>query len=98
MDTVKIRFYMDPETGEPHVRNHGVLEDEVGEVFLSGLGQDRLSREGSRMLMGQTDAGRYLRIIYSPDPEPDSIFVITAYELKGKPLIGFKRRQRRRKR
>jgi hypothetical protein len=50
------------------------------------------------MLMGQTDAGRYLRIIYSPDPESNSVFVITAYGLKGKPLTGFKRRQRGRKR
>ena len=95
---MKIRFYTDPETGEPHIRNHGVLEDEVEEVFRSGLGQDRVSREGSRMLMGQTDAGRYLRIIYSPDPEPDSVFVITSYELRGKSLAGFKRRQRGRKR
>jgi hypothetical protein len=48
--------------------------------------------------MGKTDAGRYLRIIYAPDPEPDSVFVITAYDLTGKPLAAFKRRQRRRKR
>ncbi len=98
MGGVKIRFYIDPETGEPHIRNHGVFEDEVEEVLRSGLGQDRVSREGSRVLMGQTDAGRYLRIIYSPDPESNSVFVITAYELKGKPLTGFRRRQRRRKR
>ena len=71
MESVKIRFYIDPETGEPHIHDHGVFEDEVEEVFLSGLGQDRVSREGSRTLMGQTEAGRYLRIIYSPDPEPD---------------------------
>lgn len=50
------------------------------------------------MLMGQTEAGRYLRVIYSPDPEPDTVFVITAYELKGKPLAAFKRRQRGRRR
>ncbi len=97
MESVKIRFYIDPETCEPHIHNHGVFEDEVEEVFLSGLGQDRVSREGSRTLMGQTESGRYLRIIYSPDPEPESVFVITAYELRGKPLTGFKRRQRRRK-
>ena len=42
--------------------------------------------EGSRVVIGQTQAGRYLRIIYVPDPEPASVFVITAYELKGKPL------------
>ena len=95
---MKIRFYIDPETGEPHIHNHGVFEDEVEQVFLSGLGQDRVSREGSRMLMGQTDAGRHLRIVYSADPEPESVFVITAYELRGKSLAGFKRRQRRRKR
>jgi hypothetical protein len=95
---VKIRFYIDPETGEPHIHNHGVFEDEVEEVFLSGLGQDRVSRAGSRMLMGQIEAGRYLRIIYTPDPAPDSVFVITAYELRAKPLAGFKRRERRRRR
>jgi len=98
MDGVKIRFYMDPETGEPQFHRHGVFEDEVEEVFASGTGQDRASREGSRMLMGQTEAGRYVRIIYSPDPEPGSVFVITAYELEGKPLAAFKRRQRRRRR
>jgi hypothetical protein len=96
MRGVRIRFYIDPETGERHIRNHGVFEDEVEEIFHSGRGQDRVSRDGSRMLMGQTDAGRYLRIIYSPDPQPDSVFVITAYELAGKVLAGFKRRQRKR--
>jgi hypothetical protein len=58
MEIVKIRFYIDSETSETHIHNHGVFEDEVEEVFLSGLGQDRVSREGSRILMGQTDAGR----------------------------------------
>ncbi len=97
MEIVKIRYYLDPETGEPHIYNHGVSEDEVEELFESGKGQDRASREGSRMLMGKTDAGRYLRVVYSPDPAPDSVFVITAYELTGKPLAAFKRRQRRRR-
>jgi hypothetical protein len=44
-----------------------------------------------------TYAGRYLRVIYVPDPEPDSVFVITAYELMGKPLKAYRRRSRRRK-
>jgi hypothetical protein len=96
MDVMKIRYYMDTETGEPHIYNHGVSENEVEEVFESGLGQDRVSREGSRMLMGQTETGRYIRIIYSPDSVGDSVFVITAYELTGKALTAFKRRRRRR--
>lgn len=47
------------------------------------------------MAIGQTKAGRYLRVIYVPDPEPDSVFVITVYELRGKPLAAYRRRRRR---
>jgi hypothetical protein len=31
--------------------------------------------------LGQTEAGRYLRVIYVPDPTSCSVFVIMAYEL-----------------
>jgi hypothetical protein len=48
--------------------------------------------------MGQTPGGRHLRVIYVPDPEPDSVFVITAYDVQGKPLKALKRRMRRRNR
>jgi hypothetical protein len=89
-----IRFYHDSATGEPHIYNHGVTEDEVEDV-IRRPGEDRLGREGSRVAIGQTRAGRFLRVIYVPDPEPASIFVITAYELRGKPLTAYRRRQRR---
>jgi Domain of unknown function (DUF4258) len=90
-----VRFYLDPETGEPHIYNHGVSEDEVEDV-LRAPGEDRPGREGSRVALGQTRAGRYLRVIYVPDPEPQSVFVITAYELSGRPLAAYRRRRRRR--
>ena len=91
---MKIRFYCDPDTGEPHICGHGVDEDEVADV-LESPGEDRPGREGSRVVVGKTTAGRYLRVIYVPDPEPDSVFVITAYDLRGKPLIAYRRRRRR---
>jgi hypothetical protein len=93
---MKIRFYLDPETGIPHIYKHGVTETEVNEV-LTKTGEDRPGQEGSRIAIGQTQNGRYLRVIYVPDPQPNSIFVITAYELKGKPLIAYRRRRRRKK-
>ena len=52
--------------------------------------------KGARVTIGRTRTGRYLRVIYVPDPEPDSIFVIAAYELTGKPLAAYRRRRRRR--
>ena len=93
---MKIRFYLDPEIGMPHIHRHGVREDEADDV-LSNPGEDRPGKEGSRIAIGQTLGGRYLRVIYVPDPDPESVFVITAYELKGKSLAAYRRRRRRRK-
>jgi hypothetical protein len=97
MGCVDLRFYVDRETGEPHIYRHGVTEDEVAEV-LERPGEDRPGREGSRVAIGKTVGGRYLRVIYVLDPEPGSAFVITAYDLEGKPLAAYRRRRRRRKR
>lgn len=89
-----IRFYVDPDIGMPHIHNHGVREDEVEDV-LTCPGEDRPGSESSRVAPGQTRGGRYLRVIYVPDPEPNSVFVITAYELTGKPLTAYRCRRRR---
>lgn len=91
---MRLRFYRDPETGLPHIYGHQVDEDEVEEV-LRRPAEDRPGREGSRVAIGETEAGRYLRVIYVPDPVPGSAFVITAHELQGKPLAAFRRRRRR---
>jgi Domain of unknown function (DUF4258) len=83
-----------PRNRSPYTHKHGVDEEEVVDVLLSP-GEDRPGREGSRVVIGKTRAGRYLRVIYVPDPEPESVFVITAYELRGKPLFAYRRRLRK---
>ena len=93
---MNIRYYIAPETGLPHIYKHNVSENEVEDVLLKP-GEDRLGREGSRIVLGQTNAGRYLRVIYVPDPEPERVFVITAFELSGKPLTAYQRRRRKKK-
>ena len=93
---MNIRFYLDPQTGLSHMRKHGVTEMEAEEV-LSRPGEDRPGREGSRVAIGRTQAGRYLRVIYVPDPESTGLFVVTAYELRGKALLAFRRRRQRRR-
>jgi hypothetical protein len=91
---MEVRFYIDPMTGMPHIHNHQVDEDEVIEV-LEEPGEDRPGRLGSRVALGQTTAGRYLRVIYVLDPKVNGVFVITAYELTGKPLAAYRRRRRK---
>ncbi len=93
---MNIRYYIDPETDQPHIHNHKVSEDEVEDI-LSKPGEDRSGRDGSRVALGQTRAGRYLRVIYVLDPEPKSIFVITAFDLMGKPLMAYRRRSQKKK-
>jgi hypothetical protein len=93
---VDVRYYIDPETDQPHIYRHGVNEQEVEEVLRRPL-EDRPGREGSRVALGQTQAGRYLRVIYVPDPLPDTVFVVTAYQLGPKALRALRRRHRRRR-
>jgi hypothetical protein len=92
---MELRFYEDPETGEPHIYNHGITKEEVRQV-LAHAGEDRPSSDDSRMALGRTIAGRYIRVIYVPDEGGESAFVVTAYELHGKQLKAHRRRRRRR--
>jgi hypothetical protein len=73
-----------------------VTEEEVREV-LRRPGEDRTGEENSRVAIGQTAAGRYLKVIYARDAVGDSVFVITAYDLTGKPLKAYRRRRRKRR-
>lgn len=91
---MNVRYYIDRETGLPHIYNHRVEEYEVEDVLLRP-GEDRPGEGGARVALGQARTGRHLRVIYVPDPEPESVFVITAYELTGKPLKAYRRRRRR---
>jgi hypothetical protein len=73
---MEVRYYLDPESGEPHIHEHGVTEEEVEAVLLRP-GEDLPAKNGARQALGQTAAGRFLRVIYVPDPDPNSVFVIT---------------------
>lgn len=94
MAIFNIRYYLDPDTGLPHIYSHNIKESEVEDV-LANPGEDRHGREGARVAMGQTAEGMYLRVIYVPDSEPGSVFVITAYRLEGKALTAYRKRRQR---
>jgi hypothetical protein len=92
-----VRYHKDPEMGLPHIDDHGITEREVEEV-LRGLGDDYPARRDSRMKLGQTEAGRYVEVIYVPDKDGIGVFVITAFEMTEKRKRAFRRRQRRKRR
>lgn len=58
-------------------------EDVVLDVLLNrddDYIEDRAGREGTRVAIGRTAGGRYIRVIYVPEVPDDQVFVITAYE------------------
>jgi hypothetical protein len=91
---MRIRFNTDPETGLPHIYDHGVTEEDVRQV-LARPGADFPGRRKSRIALGQTWAGRYLQVVYVKDELPGSVFVVTAYDMSAKALQAYRRRRRR---
>ena len=90
-----IRFYIDPETGYPHIYRHGVDEYEVEDVLLDDRTVDLPSRRGASAGVGQTSGGRYLLVVWR-DGADNSVFVITAYEPNRKARAAYRRRRERR--
>lgn len=91
----ELRYHMNPESGLPHIYDHGERETEVEEAFQNRLLEFR-GRGNTRIAQGQTAAGRYLKFVYAPDEDGIGIFVITAYDLRGSGLRALRRRLRRR--
>lgn len=91
---MQVRFYVDPDSNVPHIYRHRVTEGEAEDVLRRPL-EDRIGHDGARVAVGQTKAGRYLRVIYVPDPKPESVFVITAFDLGAKALRALKRRRKK---
>ncbi|MBA3639780.1 MAG: DUF4258 domain-containing protein [Acidobacteriota bacterium] len=91
---MQLRFFIDPSTGQPHIYGYDVTDAEVEDVLSRPI-EDRPGTEGSRVASGQTEAGRYLKVIYVPDPAPGSLFVITAYDLGPKALKALRRRRKK---
>lgn len=88
------RDHIDPDTELPHIHGHGVTEEEA-EYVLRHPGEDRAGRDNSRHALGQTAAGRSPHVIHVPDEEGDGVFVVTAYDLRGKALQAYRRRRRK---
>ena len=92
---MNLQFNINPETGLPHIYDHGVAEYEVQDVLDDPL-ETAVSSDSSRVVIGQTRSGRYLLVAYRQNRATNPIFVITAYQLRGNDLARFRRRQRRR--
>ncbi len=63
---MNIRYYLDPGLRYPHIYDHDIIEEEVEDV-LNRPGEDRKGKGGSRVAIGTTRAGRFLKVVYVLD-------------------------------
>jgi hypothetical protein len=53
-----VRFYLDPETDEPHIYNHGIADEEVAEALRrSGEDRPRGGMVAASLSVGRLPAG-----------------------------------------
>ncbi len=95
---MRCRFYQPLSAGGsvcgPCIHRHDIVEGEVRAV-LAHPGEELPAFGGARMALGQIRPGeRYLRVVYVPDPEPGSAFVLAAFTLRGEALRACRVRQR----
>jgi hypothetical protein len=69
-----IRFYFDDDTGLPHFYAHGIDETEVEDVVNRPL-ENLPGRDGSRIFIGLTPAGRPLKVVVVVDEDRSGVFV-----------------------
>ena len=92
---MNIRYNIDADTDLPHVYGHSVTESEVEDVLRRPL-ENLPGLRNSRIVLGRTKAGRMLKVVIVPDDDGAGVFVVTAFDMAGKPLHAFQRRLRRR--
>lgn len=77
-----------------HVAAHGVSPEEAEEVVLNARPPyPSYEGNGKFLVRGQTDAGRFLQVVYVVDPDGRTLYVIHA-----RPLTESEKRQLRRRR
>jgi hypothetical protein len=82
---VEIRYNIDKDTGDPHIGRHGVSCVEVEDVLRRPM-ENLPGERNSRIVIGRTRVGRILKVICVPDDDGAGIFIVTAFDLRGKPL------------
>ncbi|MGB7159263.1 MAG: hypothetical protein WBD40_14435 [Tepidisphaeraceae bacterium] len=92
---MQFRFYKDSDSGLAHCYSqHGITEREAIEV-LQRPGRRLRRKDGAMVAEGQTEAGRYLQVIYREYDREGYVFVITAYDLRGNAKRAYRRKRKR---
>ena len=83
---MEFKFYVNPDTGKPHILDHHVEPEEIFDFFSQPLILERHRADGSFEAFGRTPSGRFLTVAYRREGH-EIIFVITAFDLQDRQII-----------
>ena len=83
---MKIKYYIDPDTNEPHIYKHEVEKAEIMDFFTEIKYFEFIRKDKSFESYGRLKTGRYLQVAYRKERD-NTIFVITAYDIEDKEII-----------
>ena len=64
-----------------HIAQHGLLPDDVEEVFFNPIDRDVSRSSGLPIVCGFTPDGRYILVVYEQIDE-STVYPVTAYEVE----------------
>lgn len=85
---MKVRFYLDPDTRNPHIFKHRVSEEETFAFFTNKQYFEFQRKDQSFEAFGKTLDGRLLQFAFRKERD-GSIFIITGYDIEDKEMILF---------
>lgn len=80
---------------EAHIARHGITPPEVRDVVLDPSHIETSGRDGTRLLFGTTETGRYLLVVLSEATDGRD-YIVTARDLTATERRQFQQRRRRR--
>jgi len=83
---LKLKFYIDTETNEPHIYKHEISEAEIVEFFQEIKYLERKRNDKSYEAFGRIHSNRFLHVVYRKEAA-DVFFIITAYDIEDKELL-----------
>ena len=83
---MEFKFYINPDSGKLHIHDHDVDPEDIFDFFSQRTILERKRQDGSFEAFGRIPSGRFLTVVYRKEP-PDTIFVITAFDLKDRQII-----------
>jgi hypothetical protein len=85
---LKVTFFVDPDTKEPHIYKHDVKGREIVDFFNHIKYFEIKRKDGSYVGYAKMPEKRYLKVVFRKINK-EEVFVVTAFDIEDRQMIHF---------